>query len=557
MPNFFTKKSDRLNIVLLVVLWGIIELLVNPAGEFPLNDDWSYSRSLLHLYKTGEIKLTGFTSMPLVAQLYWALAFCKVFGFSFTVVRCATIVLGAVALIFTYLLARKFTTHKYVPLACAVLLLVNPVFFNLSNTFMTDIPFLAFLLAGLFFGVSGLEREKALPLLMALLFFTCATMVRQLGLLAAFSLSVALLMKRRDFQRTLYALLIFVVPLSVYLMYGWWLKDNGTYPSMYDEGTKQIRYHLLGSDYPAMLFLLKQVINVLVYTGFFVFPLLVILNLRSWVKRPAAWLCLLAGLGMVGAYLIVYGAWMPYTGNVMHHYGLGTIAVRDIMVLKLPHLERVPGVVWVMITLMGGVGAGVILLAGGGLLTKLTARKKSADATVVFLFLFAVLYSAVMVVGGSFDRYLLPLLPVMSCLLLFWNKYPSPAVVQPKINIVFIFLVVVYGMYSIGFTHDYLSWNRARWKALSFLKDDAHIAPEKIDGGFEFNGFYLYDDSRMELQEDPEKKSWWWVKDDEYMVTFGPVNNYQIIAEYPYKRFFFAPEGKIFVLKRNPPGAGL
>ena len=40
--------------VCFILFWGIAILLVNPLGEFPLNDDWGYARVVQQLVETGE-----------------------------------------------------------------------------------------------------------------------------------------------------------------------------------------------------------------------------------------------------------------------------------------------------------------------------------------------------------------------------------------------------------------------------------------------------------------------------------------------------------------------
>jgi hypothetical protein len=40
-------------------------------------------------------------------------------------------------------------------------------------------------------------------------------------------------------------------------------------------------------------------------------------------------------------------------------------------------------------------------------------------------------------------------------------------------------------------THEYLSWNRARWQVLNELTDTQRIAPAEIDGGLEFDGWHF------------------------------------------------------------------
>src|SRR3569833_210222 len=86
--------KDSVAVIFLTAIWVLTEFLVNPVGEFPLNDDWSYTLSLQNWYHDHQYHLVGWTSMPLATQLAWGLIFCKTFGFSFTVLRFSTLVLG-------------------------------------------------------------------------------------------------------------------------------------------------------------------------------------------------------------------------------------------------------------------------------------------------------------------------------------------------------------------------------------------------------------------------------------------------------------------------------
>lgn len=45
--------------LLVVAYWLINCLVVSPAGNFPLNDDWLYSESVGHLLQTGQFRLVG------------------------------------------------------------------------------------------------------------------------------------------------------------------------------------------------------------------------------------------------------------------------------------------------------------------------------------------------------------------------------------------------------------------------------------------------------------------------------------------------------------------
>ena len=54
-------------------------------------------------------------------------------------------------------------------------------------------------------------------------------------------------------------------------------------------------------------------------------------------------------------------------------------------------------------------------------------------------------------------------------------------------------LLAIYALFSVAATHDYLAWNRIRWNALQELIREAKIPFDRIQGGFEFYGWYRFD----------------------------------------------------------------
>jgi hypothetical protein len=112
-------------------------------------------------------------------------------------------------------------------------------------------------------------------------------------------------------------------------------------------------------------------------------------------------------------------------------------------------------------------------------------------------------------------------------------------------------ILLFFAFFSVATTRDYFSWNRARWTALHDLMAEENVSATRIDGGFEFNGLYLY---RPESHREDPSKSWWWVTDDEYLVALGEVPGYTVVRKYPFTRLLPPEENNIFVLHREEPG---
>jgi 4-amino-4-deoxy-L-arabinose transferase-like glycosyltransferase len=556
--------KDSTAVLSLTAIWLLVELLVHPAGEFPLIDDWSYTRSLQQWYETHHYTLIGWTSMPLVAQLAWGMLFCKVFGFSFTVLRYSTLVLGWIGGIGAYFLSREFSDNKGACFFTALLLLLNPIYLSLSNTFMTDVPFTSCLILSLLFFVRGLRQDRLAYIIQGICFITIATLIRQLGLLAAGAFAIAMVAKEGfspfkgwRLRTLLIAALSVGVPLGAYLLYNHWLGTQHIYPVKYDEGVHRIRNNLFGTDHSTAKFLLRQALNIFVYAGFFVFPFVFRTDWASiWKRRrsPGFLICIALMAGM-GIYCLIHHNRIPLMGNVMNPYGLGPVDVRDITILRLDHIGLLPAIFWQLLCLVGITGGGFLLLS---MIRGIRSAQKEDKPALLFLLCFAAFYCLIMLVGGTYDRYLIPLIPVLSVMLLTGLPVRESAVatrtVQAGRFAALVFLLAG-AWFSIAGTANFLALNRARWDALHYLTYEAGIPPSSIDGGFEFNGYYNYNDgdiSYLKEKADPTLKSWWWVKDDAYLVAFGPVEGYSILKTFSSRHTvppFTSPT--VFVLKRN------
>jgi hypothetical protein len=154
------------------------------------------------------------------------------------------------------------------------------------------------------------------------------------------------------------------------------------------------------------------------------------------------------------------------------------------------------------------------------------------------------------------DRYIAPCVPFIAVAVVAFSDV-SHKLIHPKfkkLSVMASFLIALIGLFSIGATHDYLAWNRARWAALRYLTSTIGVSPRDVDGGYEFNGFYLYDrNTDTADRADSRTRSWWWVSDDKYQIAFGPVIGYAVVKEYSYHRWLPPDKQKVLILRRSQP----
>ncbi len=555
--------------IILGLIWVVVAIAVNPVGEFPLNDDWSYSRTVYSLVSDGKLQFTGWQSVPLIVQVVWGAAFCKVFGLSFTALRISTLVLGLIGVLSSFVIINDLVGEASIAFVGALVIMFNPLYFELSNTFMTDVPFYCFAAVSFLLLVRATVRGSAFAFVVGCCFAGAATLIRQIGIILPVSFGVAYAVRNGISRRIVFISFLPTLLIGgILFAYQTWLKAEGILPALYNLRNDEILNHIL--HYP-ISFMINGAVKASVYLGLFLMPFLIIWtysNLRKSSPRYRAYyLATLSALSIATTAFFVYKQKiMPLTDNVLFDFGLGPATLRDQFILKLPDLPTAPSIVWVAVTLIGVAGAfmlfhvffsaisdlGGILFRSGSRTGRNSqffsfgSRLDGNGQVLLFVILCCLFYMmSLLLIDHLIDRYFVfMLLPIVVIMALSIRK--SSKTLHAYAVVASLTLLAIYGAFSIGATHDYLSWNRARWEALRYLMENQHISPRMIDGGFEFNGWYNYDPG---YQSSPTK-SWWWVIEDDYVVSFGILPGYQEIGYYPYDRWLPPGQGTIFLLHK-------
>ncbi len=185
---------------LLLPLFALVLLtivMVPPVGNFPLNDDWVYATPVKSLLDGHGYVAHPYRAAYGIFQAYWGAAFCLAFGYSYTVLRVSTLILATIAMWLTAKCAREIGTSRNVALFCGAVLLANPLFMNLSYTFMTEVPYIASMAASGYFYLRALRRGHAVDVLLGSAFAVLAFGNRQYGVLASVAFVASLLIANR------------------------------------------------------------------------------------------------------------------------------------------------------------------------------------------------------------------------------------------------------------------------------------------------------------------------------------------------------------------------
>lgn len=445
----------------ILLLWVLIAALLDPRGDFPLNDDWSYGAAVRGLLAGEGFRPTDWTAMPLLLQALWGALFCLPGGFSFVALRLSTLTAGLFALYALYQLVLDSGGSRGRARFAAALLALNPLFLPLAFSFMSDLPFLALWSWALLFLARDLRARSRGALVAGTLLALGATLTRQAGLaLPAAFLLASLFAGDRTWRCALRAALPLLSACAALIIYHTSMAQGPGLPALYGH-----RWGLLTEALrspPALaLDLAGGLLKSLLYLGLFLGPALL---LTRGSRRPRVYwpvLLLLAGG------LLYWRRLLPLLPNIIDPAGIGppTLATET---LPAP----LPSVFWIAVTLMA-LAAGAALATRGGIPG--TRRLNHLLVSLGLLYLLPILAT------GLFDRYFLPLLPPALVFVLSAEPRRSPLRPWAAWG-----ALILLGGYALAGSHDYLGWNRARWTLLDRYEAAGGLAAD-MDGGFEYN----------------------------------------------------------------------
>jgi 4-amino-4-deoxy-L-arabinose transferase-like glycosyltransferase len=539
-------------VALIVVGWILAALLVNPVGNFPLNDDWAYAASVRALVETGEYRLSHWTATNLLVQVLWGALFCLPFGFSFTALRISTLVLGLAGVLATYALLREARASKIIALLGACCLGFNPIYFALSFTFMSDVPFAAFAVVSSWLILRGIRRDSLATTLLGLVLALAALLIRQLGLALPIAFGVAWLLRHRRSLRAKHfgmAVLPCVFGLALQLGYQAWLESSGLLPAKFGNQISTLISQLI-LPWRTLLWDASDIIGIsLAYLGLFISPFLVATySIPRSPRERLEQIAVAAGGLIIAAFLTMRNKLMPLHGNVLSQGGISW------------DVAPAPAILWVgatFVAVLGGIILGIAVLRALVAFAGAIASGREPTDTVGLGFtltVMAVAFAPLPLLGlgsfGFYDRYLIVFIPWVLLILVIaeCSRLREISVAALRIG-----LLGLAGMatFSIMATHDYLDTNRSRWNALNDLMQRCRVQPGEIDGGFEFNGWMLSDSLRVREIDDI---LWSRTNVDHIVQLWSVREDYSELARFPVDWWLPWGVGEVFSQRRTVLG---
>jgi len=519
MINFLKKYQDQLGLLL---LWLLIIVIINPIGDFPLNDDWCYGKSVKTLTDDGYLKLYNWGEMTLVGHVYWGFLFTKVFGFSFTVLRWSTLVLGFATILGIYELCKLANVSRWMTLFGTVLCMLNPIFLSLSFSFMTDIPFYCVTIWAFYFFAKALQTNRWQPICWAIFFCFWAFTIRQLAWVfpIVFLLTVVLTKKRT--VKNLAKAITPVLALIIFsLLFSYIMESNDLLQERYNSKFGLLLENIKNVDKNLIILTFSYFFRCLAYIGFLLAPIHIFYINRYKFKGYKIWTVVWTIL--VTAILIKIGKVLPSLDNIWIDFGVGPTTLADHAGnFTTSPSPRAPELFWQIITAIG-VFSSVALIFHIRMLVISVFKKRKISSLNILSFVFYVVYLTPFLIVGVYDRYLLPLFPI-AIVFLASNSTKVPKKRYQYVTYSFLGLIT---LFSVCATHDYLSWNRTRWNALNELVDSG-VPKNEIQGGVEYVTWNFFSE---------EKEKWWESVTPKYTLVFKPSETDEVVKQYEYSRW--------------------
>ena len=518
MNSFLKKYQDYIG---LLVLWLLIILIINPIGDFPLNDDWCYGKSVKTLLEDGYLKLYNWGEMTLVGHVYWGYFFTKIFGFSFTVLRWSTLVMGFATLIGIYELCKLANISRWVSLVGVLLCMVNPIFLSLSFSFMTDVPFYCVTIWAFYFFAKALQTDKWQPILWAIFFCYWAFTIRQLAWVFPIVYLITMLLAKK---RTLINLIKAITPLVALfifsLLFSYIMEANDLLQARYNSKFNLMIDSIVHIDKVIIINSISYFFRCMAYLGFLLVPIHLIYFSRYKFKGYK--ISAIIWTVLVTAFLLKSGKALPSLDNIWIDFGVGPTTLQDHAGnFTTSPSPQAPALFWQLITAFG-VFSSVALLFHSKRFVVAIFKKKETSPLVVLSFVFTVVYLTPFLIVGVYDRYLLPLFPIAIVFL----GANSPEIPKKVYQYIAYGCIGLFTLFSVCAVHDHLSWNRTRWNALNELTET--IPKNQIQGGVEYVTWNFF-------SEDQEK--WWENVTPIYTLVFKPAENQKVVKEYRYSRW--------------------
>lgn len=183
LNNTFKKIEEiayKYPLLITLTVYVITILIVQPWGNYPINDDFYYFTQV-KAFSMGFFKKSALITPTFILQGYLGLLWSTLFGISYLSLRFLTIFISISCLYIIFKILLTLNVKKALILPCLLSMAFNPIFYASSFTFMTENYFLLFWLLSTLFFIKSQTNDKIRYLVISTIFGGFSTLIRQYG----------------------------------------------------------------------------------------------------------------------------------------------------------------------------------------------------------------------------------------------------------------------------------------------------------------------------------------------------------------------------------------
>jgi len=547
-------------------------LLVNPLGDFALNDDWSYALNAKAFALENKIQFDDWGAMTLIAHTFWGAFFCKIFGFSFTVLRASTLVLGWGAIMALFHFFQEGGMKKQYSFWATLLVVFNTFFFTNAFSYMTEVPFLCFFILSAYFSLRAINEKGNYNIIIATLLSMVAVLIRQHGVLIPLAFFFTYIIKNKFSLKTvIQSLTPVILTFGTLFLFIHWREATFGLSKNFGHISDLITNFYNGKFAYAVS---RKANGYFAFWALFSTPILVLLFREIWERKQLIIKLVAASLTL----FICYPYYKVYNrdliGNSFNNLYMGPITIPSQSNFSPPQISPPD---WENFKLFLFIASALLLFwilvrtmqifvflkkyysQSNDHYSQVDEHYSQGDSKSPYeLLTTKVNWSSIFALGTSFgyfsflminhyffDRYTLIIFPFLILL-----------IVPVHINFLFSKILkgialgnfLIIALYSFMVTRDYLSWNRAKAEAINYTYDHLQIQPKEIHGGVEHRGYHgIPKNHPIEWQYLNE----WNTNEQKYAVALSPLCKYQTIKTFPYTRLMPHQIDSIYLLKKE------
>ena len=463
----------------MVLGWYLFALaILHPLTDAPVVDSWLYASAVRRFLRTGEIRFAGYTQAMPVLQVLYGAAWGRAFGANAVSLEISTMLVALACGIMFHALARRCGARRWQALAATGLLICNPCFTFLSFSFMTDVPFLALLIAThLAFAEASGPRSK-LWLWIAAALAVIGFMIRPFAAMAIAGCVGAIFIydggwrgpRRVSLARLITMLAPFAIALMVCALVWIWLTVVRPKPWFLQLDEDQFAYIFM---VPPVLYLRAGVLGPLLYLGTVLAPLALLQLATPRWRRTA----MIGGAIFCSALLLMH---LDHSLPVTPEYSCFGGWHNVLLLRGLPNrFFWESGWQYVFIAL-GSLGAAGLIIA----FATIFMRMRRATAAVVIAS--AIYWLATIPLWFYNDRYYLVLVPAGALVLAL-----APLPRMRLVKFAAFAMTFAMGLIALGGTYSYQRGLGVILATRNALEHQG-VPRSAIDAGYSLNGEDLY-----------------------------------------------------------------